>query len=50
MSRKHAFQFLDLPREMPRRIPVELRTSGDWGSAIRSAISSVDSRSASCPK
>ena len=31
MSRKHVFQFLDLPREMPRRIPVELRTSGDWG-------------------
>ncbi len=31
MSRKQAFQFLDLPREMPRRIPVELRTSGDWG-------------------
>ncbi|MDR1075433.1 MAG: FAD-dependent oxidoreductase [Xanthomonadaceae bacterium] len=31
MSRKQVFQFLDLPREMPRRIPVELRTSGDWG-------------------
>jgi len=31
MSRKHVFQFLDLPREMPRRIPVELRTAGDWG-------------------
>jgi len=31
MSRKHAFQFLDLPRTMPQRIPVELRTSGDWG-------------------
>ncbi|MET0549613.1 MAG: FAD-dependent oxidoreductase [Xanthomonas sp.] len=30
MSRKHAFQFLDLPRQMPQRIPVELRTSGDW--------------------
>jgi len=31
MSRKQAFQFLDIPRTMPRRIPVELRTSGDWG-------------------
>ncbi|MDR2871282.1 MAG: FAD-dependent oxidoreductase [Xanthomonadaceae bacterium] len=31
MSRKQVFQFLDLPREMPRRIPVELRTAGDWG-------------------
>ena len=31
MSRKQVFQFLELPREMPRRIPVELRTSGDWG-------------------
>lgn len=31
MSRKQAFQFLDLPRTMPTRIPVELRTSGDWG-------------------
>ena len=31
MSRKQAFQFLDLPRTMPQRIPVELRTSGDWG-------------------
>ena len=31
MSRKQVFQFLDLPREMPRRIPLELRTSGDWG-------------------
>ncbi len=31
MSRKQVFQFLDLPREMPKRIPVELRTSGDWG-------------------
>ncbi len=30
MSRKHVFQFLDLPRQMPQRIPVELRTSGDW--------------------
>ncbi|WP_374012641.1 FAD-dependent oxidoreductase [Pseudoxanthomonas koreensis] len=31
MSRKHIFQFLELPREMPRRIPIELRTAGDWG-------------------
>ncbi|MFT4255446.1 MAG: FAD-dependent oxidoreductase [Pseudoxanthomonas sp.] len=31
MSRKQAFQFLDLPRKMPQRIPLELRTAGDWG-------------------
>ena len=31
MSKKHVFQFLDLPRTMPQRIPLELRTSGDWG-------------------
>jgi len=31
MSRKQVFQFLEMPREMPRRIPVELRTAGDWG-------------------
>ncbi len=31
MSRKQVFQFLELPREMPRRIPLELRTAGDWG-------------------
>lgn len=31
MSKKQVFQFLELPREMPRRIPVELRTAGDWG-------------------
>ena len=31
MSRKQVFQFLDLPREMPRRIPLELRIAGDWG-------------------
>ena len=30
MSKKHVFQFLELPREMPRRIPLELRTAGDW--------------------
>ncbi|RYZ73569.1 MAG: glutamate synthase small subunit [Lysobacteraceae bacterium] len=31
MSRKHVFQFVELPRQMPQRIPLELRTSGDWG-------------------
>ena len=31
MSRKQAFQVLDLPRTMPQRIPLELRTNGDWG-------------------
>ena len=31
MSKKQVFQFLDLPRTMPQRIPLELRTSGDWG-------------------
>jgi glutamate synthase (NADPH) small chain len=31
MSRKQVFQFVELPRQMPRRIPLELRTSGDWG-------------------
>ena len=30
MSKKNAFQYLDLPRAMPQRIPVELRTAGDW--------------------
>ncbi len=30
MSKKHVFQFLELPRTMPQRIPLELRTSGDW--------------------
>lgn len=30
MSKKNVFQFLDLPRTMPQRIPLELRTSGDW--------------------
>ncbi len=30
MSKKQAFQFLDLPRRMPQRIPLELRTHGDW--------------------
>lgn len=31
MSKKHVFQFLELPRTMPQRIPLELRTAGDWG-------------------
>ncbi len=31
MSRKQPFQFLDLPRQMPARIPVEARVAGDWG-------------------
>lgn len=31
MSRRQPFQFLDLPRTMPRRIPLELRVAGDWG-------------------
>ena len=30
MSRKQAFQFLDLPRTMPQRIPVELRGDTRW--------------------
>lgn len=30
MSRKELFAFLERPREMPRRIPLELRTAGDW--------------------
>lgn len=31
MSRKQVFQFVELPRQMPQRIPLELRTNGDWG-------------------
>ena len=31
MSRKPAFDFLDRPREMPARIPLQLRRDGDWG-------------------
>ena len=31
MSRKNVFQFVELPRQMPQRIPLELRTNGDWG-------------------
>ena len=30
MSKKNLFQFLELPREMPRKIALELRTGGDW--------------------
>ena len=30
MSKKHVFQYLDLPREMPRKLPLELRLAGDW--------------------
>ena len=31
MSKKRAFQFLESPREMPRKIPLQLRTGGgDW--------------------
>ena len=31
MSRKDVFQFLEVPREMPARRPLELRLAGDWG-------------------
>ncbi len=31
MSKKNAFQFVELGREMPRKIPLLLRTGGDWG-------------------
>ncbi len=30
MSKKHVFQFLDLPREMPPKVPLADRTGGDW--------------------
>lgn len=30
-SSKNVFEFLELPREMPRRIPLALRQGGDWG-------------------
>ncbi|RMH88993.1 glutamate synthase small subunit [Lysobacter pythonis] len=30
MSRKQVFQFLDIPREMPAKKPLELRLAGDW--------------------
>ncbi|MGH8079768.1 MAG: FAD-dependent oxidoreductase [Lysobacter sp.] len=31
MSKKQVFQFRDAPREMPSRIPLQLRLNGDWG-------------------
>ncbi|HRN63047.1 MAG TPA: FAD-dependent oxidoreductase [Luteimonas sp.] len=31
MSKKQVFQFLDVARDMPRKIPLQLRTEGDWG-------------------
>ena len=31
MSKKPLFSFRDQPREMPARIPLELRQQGDWG-------------------
>lgn len=31
MSKKQVFQFRDAPREMPSRIPLQLRLDGDWG-------------------
>src|SRR5690606_30303003 len=30
MSKKQVFQFLDVPRDMPRKVPLQLRTDGDW--------------------
>ena len=30
MSKKQVFQFLDIPRDMPRKVPLQLRTEGDW--------------------
>ena len=30
MSKKQVFQFLDIPRDMPRKVPLQLRTDGDW--------------------
>lgn len=30
MSKKNVFQFLDLPREMPPKVPLADRTAGDW--------------------
>src|SRR5690606_12416193 len=29
MSKKQVFQFLDVPRDMPRKVPLQLRTDGD---------------------
>jgi glutamate synthase (NADPH/NADH) small chain len=31
MTKKQVFQFRDAPREMPSRIPLQLRLNGDWG-------------------
>ena len=30
MPKRNVFRFLDEPREMPQRIPLALRTAGDW--------------------
>ena len=30
-SKKPVFAFRETPRQMPARIPLELRRSGDWG-------------------
>ncbi|MCD9033719.1 FAD-dependent oxidoreductase [Luteimonas sp. Y-2-2-4F] len=30
MNKRNVFRFLDEPREMPQRIPLALRTAGDW--------------------
>ena len=30
MSRKDLFAFLELPRSMPRKVPLALRSEGDW--------------------
>lgn len=30
MNKRNVFRFLDEPREMPQRIPLVLRTAGDW--------------------
>ena len=30
MSKKHVFQFLDAPREMPAKVPLADRVGGDW--------------------
>lgn len=49
MSKKNVFQFVELPREMPRRIPVELRTAGDWGELYgQFALSEAQYQSGRC--
>ena len=30
MSKKHVYQFLDAPREMPAKVPLADRVGGDW--------------------